>query len=87
MIAQPTIDAGEWAEFQQAFLLKLLKDPQAHFGRMFCAWFPDTLEPLAENSNLGTPPGVYHPNDDVILAGIKNAKEGISFVTDRIDIV
>lgn len=87
MQVTPTIDKTHWEEFQQEFLIRLIKDPEAHFGRMFCAWFPDVLDPMAENSNLGTPPGVYHPNDDVILAGIRNAKEAISFITDRVEIV
>ena len=87
MLATPTIDKTHWEEFQQEFLIRLIKDPQAHFGRMFCAWFPEVLKPLAENSNLGTPPNVYHPNDDVIIEGIRNAKEAISFITDRVEIV
>lgn len=78
---------SEWDDFQQHFLLRSLKDPSRRLGAMFVHWFPDLANYMAEYSNLGTPAGVHHPNDDVILYGMKSNKEAISFILERIEIV
>jgi hypothetical protein len=83
----PQIEEREWELFQQESLVRLLKDRNFQYGRAFVIQYPEIAEAMAENSNLGTPPGVHHPNDDVILYGIKDNDEAVSFILDRVEIV
>ena len=83
----PTLPKEEWEEFQQFFLLALMQDPNRKMGRMFVNWFPEVAEAMAENSNLGTPAGVYNPNDDVILYNMQSNVEAKAFIQDIVEIV
>lgn len=56
------------------------------FGRIFLWKFPDAKDYLVAYSNLGTPAGVYNPNDDAILSRITDKDESISFILDRIEV-
>jgi hypothetical protein len=87
MSTVPTLAKEDWEEFQQFFLLALMQDPNRKMGRMFVSWFPEVAEAMAENSNLGTPAGVYNPNNDVILYNMQSNVEAKAFITDLVEIV
>jgi len=72
-------------------LIRILKDEKTHsrkytFGGLFICYFSEAGEYLRCNSNLGTPAGVHHPDDNVILCSICDKDDAINFILDRIEI-
>lgn len=83
-----TITKKEFERFEQHYTFTLLTNPRYRYGQAFINYFhPEAGEYLIEYSNLGIPPGVYHPNDDEILFNIESANEAKCFIEDRFKIV
>ena len=88
MMACPRIKLSEWEDFQKEVTLALIRDPNLNVGRMFLLHYPDVEQALMENSNLGTPAGVYNPSNDMILNSWKrSADDAYSFITDMVEII
>lgn len=86
-VLEMIISKKEYEEFEESYTFTLLSAPSYRYGQAFINYFGfEVREHLKKYSNLGTPPGVYHPNDDVILYEIKSASEAKSFIEDRFTI-
>lgn len=82
------IKKEEFEKFEQRYTFILLTTPTYRYGQAFINYFhPEAGEFLLEHSNLGTPPGIYEPNDDEILYNIKSATEAKCFIEERFKIV
>lgn len=83
-----TITKKEFEKFEQHYTFMLLTTPTYRYGQAFINYFhPEVGEYLIKCSNLGTPQGVHHPNDDEILYNIKSTTEAKCFIEDRFKIV
>ena len=83
-----TITKKEFEKFEQHYTFMLLTTPTYRYGQAFINYFhPEAEEYLIEHSNLGTPPGVFLPNDASILYGMKSTTEAKCFIEDRFKIV
>jgi hypothetical protein len=81
------ITQSDWREWEEQCLVRLLSNSDFRYGASFVNWFHEAADYMAEYSNLGTPAGVHHPNDDDILYNIRNNDEALSFIRERIEIV
>lgn len=82
------IKKEEFEKFEQNYTFTLLTHPEYRYGQAFLTYFyPEAGEYLIECSNLGIPPGYYHPHDDKILYHIKSSNEAKCFIEDRFKIV
>ena len=82
------IKKEEFEKFEQSYTFALLTNPTYRYGQAFMNYFhPEAEVYLIDCSNLGTPPGIFEPNDDEILYNIKSASEAKCFIEDRFKIV
>jgi hypothetical protein len=81
-----SITKAEFEEFDRYFTYKVLKNPDARYGREFLWYFDGAADYLRAYSNLGTPPGVHNPSNDDILYIESNHNRARSMILDLIEI-
>ena len=82
----PFLSREEFDEFERDYLLDKLTNFDIRYGRRFIWWFPEVADALRENSNLGTPPGVYNPSNDDIIEYETCDKRARALILDLVEI-